>query len=160
MRLVLSLCMLLALAGGALWFHESLGASQAAASSLDLGTLSDGTEDRLSLRLGGQRPVLRLPDPAKQRDRRQAEPRRQDPAERERVAPRPIDRRPNGPRPLTPPRRPVFDTLALAEGETVSELVRRHYGNSRRLNEVMRYNGLDDDSARRLQPGTVIKLPR
>ncbi|PIE25673.1 MAG: hypothetical protein CSA62_00340 [Planctomycetota bacterium] len=169
MRLVLSLCILLALAGGALWFDKSLSDSQANSPSLDLGEMSDGIENRLTLKLGGQRPVLKL------KAANQAKPRSASSAHSSQgqAAPGPASPE-QGPRPLPSaivpdpskmpsrpaPRETAFDKAVLADGETVSDLVRRHYGNAKRLGEVMRINKLDDAAARRLQPGTVIKLPR
>lgn len=166
MRLFASLLLLFSLAALALWYHESLGKSHRSDAQVQLqqDPLRDDTERRVLLTVGGENPPLVLEprpqaaQPGNQGERPGGESSRERPPRRSN--PRPGPRQDSGPRPLAPPRSADFDSRVLGNGQTIYELVVDHYGSPRRLQEVLRANQLDEEKAKRLQPGTAIRLPR
>ena len=106
---------------------------------------------------------------------RQGEAEGRRPERRERLLPPPA--RPSRPRPgpsASPRRRPSpsrgrppsppapaasLRIARLKKGETVYGLAQRLLGDGRRYGEILKLNGLDEAQARRLRPGTVLRIP-
>ncbi len=61
-------------------------------------------------------------------------------------------------RPLPKPP-PVIRKARLQKGETIYSLAKRLLGDGRRYKEILRLNGLDEEKARRLRAGTVLRIP-
>ncbi len=61
--------------------------------------------------------------------------------------------------PPEPAPRPLVRKARLKKGETVYGLAERLLGEGRRYREILELNGLDEEKARRLPAGTVLRIP-
>lgn len=65
------------------------------------------------------------------------------------------------PAPVPPPAvEPEVLEVPLQKGQTLSELAREHLGSAQRWREIADFNGWDEAHLRRLQEGTVVRIPR
>ena len=62
------------------------------------------------------------------------------------------------PKPLPAPP-PAVRKARLKKGETVYGLAKRLLGDGGRYKEILRLNGLDEEKARRLPAGTILRIP-
>jgi nucleoid-associated protein YgaU len=54
----------------------------------------------------------------------------------------------------------AYFVVQLAPKQTLIHLAKRHLGDGNRFRELMELNGWSEADARRLQPGTAVKIPR
>ncbi len=78
---------------------------------------------------------------------------------RRRPPAKPPVRMPESPAAPLPKPPPVVRKARLQKGETIYSLAKRLLGDGRRYKEILRLNGLDEEKARRLRAGTVLRIP-
>jgi hypothetical protein len=73
--------------------------------------------------------------------------------------PEPTPAAPEGEPKAEPAPAPAERWVELGAGQTISELARAHLGSAKRWREVLQVNGWTEEQARKLRPGTRVKLP-
>jgi hypothetical protein len=132
LRLGMRILPLFVLFGVALWFHAELTNREGRRHT------RASSSDVLNLYAGGSAPHLKLPEPGRSK---QGKPTSPDAPPRAEPEPEP-------------------EKVVLREGDTLHAVCVRVHGNARRLGEVLDFNGLSEEAARRLRPGMTVLVPR
>lgn len=135
-RVVLPICLLIGLAGIALWFQQELTHERRQEIERSFAPPDPNT---LVLEIGGDFP--RLPvrrAPVEKRAPVEPQPPKQKQERKQKPEPRYTE---------------------LRKGETIYGVCKRIFGSARRFREILAHNHLTEEGARRLPPGTRVFLP-
>lgn len=74
--------------------------------------------------------------------------------------PRALDEPAPAPPPAPPAEEPAWFEVEIQTGQTIGALSQQYLGTSRRYREILELNHLTEAAARRLRPGSRIKIPK